>query len=146
MCIRDRPFYSSHVHGSKGTAVASSSGDCGDPSSIYKGFGETRDNLLWKSADHTNPYQNEWDELMDAIVNNKPYNEVERGVKASLTGSMARASAHIGKEISYEDMLNSDHEFFPGIDKVTSTSPSAVPSDEKGHYPQPEPGKKSREW
>ena len=140
------PSYSSHIHGTKGSAIASNSGDCGDPSSIYNGFAETKDNLVWKSADHTNPYQNEWDELMDAIVNNKPYNEVERGVRASLTGSMGRASAHIGKEISFDEMLNSEHEFFPGIDSITATSASPVPSDDKGDYPKPEPGKKSREW
>ena len=140
------PSYSSHILGTKGCAIASSSGDCGDPSSLYTGFSEDKDKKVWHSADHTNPYQNEWDELMDAIVNNKPYNEVERGVYASLTGSMGRASAHIGKQISFEEMLNSEHEFTPGIATWTSASPSPVPSDADGMYPKPEPGKKSREW
>jgi predicted dehydrogenase len=140
------PIYSSHIHGTKGSAIAALTGDCNGPSSIYKGFSESKDDKVWQSVDHTNPYQNEWDSLMDAIVNNKPYNEVERGVHASLTGSMGRASGHIGKEVTFEDMLNSEHEFFPGIDEITATSPSPVPSDAKGDYPKPEPGKKSREW
>jgi len=44
---------------------------------------------------------------MDAIVNDKPYNEVKRGVEASVTGSMGRMAAHTGQEITFEQMLNS---------------------------------------
>ena len=92
------------------------------------------------------PYQNEWDDLMDAIVNNKPYNEVKRGVEASLVTSMGRMAAHTGQEITFDQMLNSDHEFAPGIDKLTADSPAPVQPDAKGMYPQPEPGRKKREY
>ena len=138
--------YASYVHGTKGYAIASRNGDCGTPSSIYKGLSESADNKLWQSTDHTAPYQNEWNDLMDAIVNNKPYNEVKRGVEASLVTSMGRMAAHTGQEITFEHMLNSDHEFAPGIDAITSESASPLPSDSKGRYPQPEPGKKRREY
>ena len=140
------PQYYSFVHGTKGCAVASRSGDCGAPSSIYKGQADVAENRLWASSDRTNPYQNEWNDLMDAIVNDKPYNEVERGVGASLVTSMGRASAHIGQEITYEQMLNSDHEFAPGVDNFTKDSPSPLMPDSKGRYPQPEPGRKKREY
>ena len=83
---------------------------------------------------------------MDAIVNDRPYNEVKRGVEASLVASMGRMSAHIGKEVTFDDMLNSDHEFAPGIDKITYESPAPVLPDAKGMYPQPEPGLKTREY
>ena len=43
-------------------------------------------------------------------------------------------------------MLNSDHEFAPDVDKLTKDSPSPLMPDEKGMYPQPEPGKKKREY
>jgi predicted dehydrogenase len=138
--------YYSFIHGTKGCAVASRSGDCGPPSSIYKGLSESRENRLWQSTDGSSPYQNEWNDLMEAIVNDKPYNEVKRGVEASLVTSMGRAAAHIGKEITFEEMLNSDHEFAPNIDKITMDSPSPLMPDEKGMYPQPEPGKKKREY
>ena len=36
------------------------------------------------------PYQNEWDELIEAIRNNKPYNEAKRGVEASITSKHLR--------------------------------------------------------
>ena len=42
-------IYHSAAQGSKGCAVVSKSGDCGLPSSIYKGQLPTRSNLLWES-------------------------------------------------------------------------------------------------
>jgi predicted dehydrogenase len=139
--------YHSFVHGTKGSAIASKNGDCGAPSSIYKGQAESRDDRLWVSSDRSNPYQNEWDDLMDAIVNNKPYNEVKRGVEASLVTSMGRAAAHIGQEVTFEQMLNSEHAFAPDADKFTDKdSPAPLQPDGKGMYPQPEPGRKKREY
>ena len=77
---------------------------------------------------------------MDAIRNNKPYNEVKRGVEASLVTSMGRMAAHTGQEIRYEDILNSTHEFAPGVDKLTSNSPAPLVADANGMYPVPRPG------
>jgi len=139
--------YYSFVHGTKGCAIASKEGDCGAPSSTYKGQSPVRENQLWASSDRTNPYQNEWNDLMDAIVNDKPYNEVERGVKASLVTSMGRASAHIGREITLEEMLKWEHAYAPDADKFTDkNSPAPLQPDEKGIYPQPQPGRKKREY
>jgi hypothetical protein len=139
-------MYNSFIHGTKGSAIASRSGDCGAPSGTYKDQAGQRDNRIWISSDRTNPYQNEWDDLMDAIVNNKPYNEVKRGVEASLVTSMGRMAAHTGQEITFDQMLTSDHEFAPGIDKLTMDSPAPLQPDANGIYPQPEPGKKKREY
>jgi predicted dehydrogenase len=142
--------YSSFIHGTKGCAIASNSGDCGAPSSTFKGLGADDDNRIWKSTDKSRPYQNEWDDLVAAIINNTPYNEVPRGVQASVVTSMGRAAAHIGKEVTYEQMLNSDHEFAPGVekipDKLTLASPGFVMPDISGVYPRPEPGIKNREY
>jgi hypothetical protein len=139
--------YASYVHGTTGFAIASRSGDCGAPSSIYKGYSEDPNKRIWQSRDHSVPYLNEWNDLMDAIVNDKPYNEVKRGVEASLVGSMGRASAHIGQEITFDQMLNSEHEFAPNLDQIKSIEdPSPLPSDANGMYPQPEPGRKKREY
>jgi hypothetical protein len=113
---------------------------------IYKGLSEVQANQTWRSADHTSPYANEWDDLTDAIVNNKPYNEVKRGVEASLVGSMGRMAAHIGQEVTFDQMLNSEHEFAPGVDKLTFDSPAPLQADAKGMYPQPEPGRKKTEY
>jgi len=143
-------IYSSYVHGSKGMAIASKSGDCGLPSSTYKGQNAKLENLIWESKvkpDQRNPYQNEWNDLVDAVRNDKPYNEVERGVKTSLVTSMGRMAAHTGQEITYEGILNSAHEMAPGLDKLTMDSDAPLRVGPDGRYPVPQPGiVKDREY
>jgi predicted dehydrogenase len=136
-------IYSSYVHGSKGLAVASSSGDCGLPSRIFKGQNPSRSNMLWESKvpqGETDPYQNEWNTLLDAIRNDKPHNEAKRGVEASLVTSLGRMAAHTGQETTYEDMLNCPHEFAPTVDKLTFDSPAPLRAAADGKYPVPMPG------
>jgi len=143
-------IYSSYAHGSKGMAIVSKNSDCGMPSSTYKGQNPTRSNMLWQSKvnrDERNPYQNEWNDLVDAIRNDKPYNETERGVQASLVTSLGRMAAHTGQEITYDDILNCDHEMAPGLDKLTMDSAAPLQADADGKYPVPQPGKiKDREY
>ncbi len=136
-------MYFSHVQGSKGIAVASKNGDCGLPSSIHKGQNPDRANVLWTSnvkPDERDPYQNEWNALTSAIRNDKPYNEVKRGVEASVTSSMGRMAAHTGQEITFEQMLNHEHEYAPGADKLTMDSPAPLLAGADGKYPVPRPG------
>ncbi len=136
-------IYCSFVHGSKGLAIASKGGDCGAPSSIYKGQNPDRDSQTWQSqvpGDQGNPYVNEWNDLVDAIRADKPYNEAERGVMASAVTSLGRKAAHTGREITLEDLLNSDHEYAPDCDKWTMDSPPPLKSDADGKYPIPQPG------
>jgi predicted dehydrogenase len=135
-----KDIYASYIHGSKGFAIASRNGDCGAPSAIFKGQKADRANMVWQSEDRSDPYQNEWDDLIDAIRNDKPYNEAKRGVEGSLVTSLGRMAAHTGQEISYEQILNCDHEFAPGLDKLTNDSPAPLQADAKGRYPVPQPG------
>ena len=131
------------MHGAKGLAIAAKSSDCGAPSTIFTGQTAQRSNLLWTSAvppGQENPYQNEWNDLMDAIRNDKPYNEVKRGVEASLVTSMGRMAAHTGREVTYDTILNSDHEMAPNLDKLAMDSPAPLMADAKGRYPIPQPG------
>ncbi len=143
-------IYSSYAHGSKGMAIVSKRSDCGMPSSTYKGQNPTRSNLLWQSevrADERDPYQNEWNDLIDAIRKDKPYNETERGVRASLVTSLGRMAAHTGQEITYDEILNCDHEMAPGLDKLTMDSPAPLLAGPDGRYPVPQPGiTKRREY
>ena len=87
-----------------------------------------------------NPYTNEWNDLLDAIRNDKPYNEVKRGVQASLASSMGRMAAHTAREITFEEMLNSEHEYASGVDKWTMDSPAPLQAGPDGKYPVPQPG------
>ena len=138
-----KEMYSSYAHGSKGMAIVSRTGDCGMPSSIYTGQNPDKANMIWQSkvAPHErNPYQNEWNDLVDAIRNDKPYNEAERGVRASLVTSLGRMAAHTGQVITYEQILNSEHEMAPGLDKLDENSPAPLQADADGRYPIPQPG------
>ncbi|HCO93394.1 MAG TPA: hypothetical protein DIU00_05490 [Phycisphaerales bacterium] len=142
--------FSSYIHGTKGSAIASKNGDCGGPSAIFKGQTPNRSEMVWESKvppDQRSWYQNEWNDLMDAIRDDQPYNEVDRGVNVSLISSMGRMAAHTGQEITYEDMLNCEHEMAPGIDKLTMDSPAPLRANSEGRYPIPQPGiVKDREY
>jgi predicted dehydrogenase len=143
------PLYHSFVHGTKGMAIVSKSGDCGRPSSTYRGQVPTRDGLIWTSDSKLpdDPYFNEWQALTEAIRDDKPHNEVERGVMASLVTSLGRYAAHTGQEVTLDEMLNHTHEFAPDADKLTMDSPAPLQADKNGLYPIPEPGvKKNREY
>ncbi|HEV2210325.1 MAG TPA: gfo/Idh/MocA family oxidoreductase [Verrucomicrobiae bacterium] len=147
---RCNDLYSSAIHASKGMAIASQHGDCGTPSRTFSSQAMQGSHLLWTSKDmpgQMDPYENEWNDLMDAIRDDKPYSEVKRGVEATVVSSMGRRAAHTGQEVSFEDMLNSEHEFAPGVDKFTMDSPAPVVADKDGQYPKPEPGiKRDREY
>jgi hypothetical protein len=124
-------------------AIASKSGDCGMPSTMFSTQTPKRSSMIWESKvapAEADPYQNEWTDLMDAIRNDKPYNEVKRGVEASLVTSMGRMAAHTGQEISFEDMLNCEHEMAPGLDTLNASSPAPLIADANGRYPVPMPG------
>jgi len=136
-------IYTSCLHGTKGMAIASKSGDCGLPSSMYKSQTASPANLIWQSnvkPDEQNPYQNEWNDLIDAIRDDKPYNEVKRGVEASLVSSMGRMAANTGREITFDEMLQCEHRMAPGIEKFTMDSPAPLLADASGRYAVPQPG------
>jgi hypothetical protein len=63
-----------------------------------------------------------------------------RGVEASLVTSMGRMAAHTGQEITYEEMLNGEHEFAPDVGTLTAASPAPLPPDADGRYAVPRPG------
>ncbi|MBW3600731.1 MAG: Gfo/Idh/MocA family oxidoreductase [Planctomycetes bacterium] len=133
--------FASYAHGTKGSAVISTASHTPARCRIYKDHKMTKDELAWQfPPPEPNPYQLEWDHLIAAIREDKPYNEVERGVKASLVTSMGRMAAHTGQIITYDDMLNCEHEFAPGIDKLTMDSPAPLLADNNGRYPVPLPG------
>lgn len=132
-------IYSSYVHGTKGMAIAARANDCGGPSAIFHGQNPTG-KPKWQSTDTSNPYQNEWETLIDAIRHDKPYTEVKRGVEASLTASMGRMAAHTGQQVTFDEMLNCEHEFAPNVDKLSFEGDAPLMPDETGRYPVPRPG------
>jgi predicted dehydrogenase len=150
-----REEFASYAHGTKGSAVISTFMHTPGIPRIYKGhviprvankteLDKAKDpNAAWTYPQpEVSPYQLEWDDLMEAIRNDKPYNEVRRGAEASLVASMGRMAAHTGQIVTFEQMLNHPHEFAPNVDKLTVDGPAPVMPDAEGKYPVPEPGTK----
>jgi predicted dehydrogenase len=133
--------FASYAHGTKGSAVISASGHSPAKCRIYQGQNMTRNNILWEGPkSEPNPYQLEWNDLINAIRKDLPYNEVERGVKASVVTSMGRMAAHTGVKVTYDEMLNCEHEFAPGLETMSFDSPAPVRANAQGIYPVPQPG------
>jgi predicted dehydrogenase len=149
--------FASYAHGSKGAAVISTSSHTPAHPRIYKGqkFSATarnrgkgkrqsppaEENQLWAfQGPEPNPYDLEWEDLIAAIRKDEPYNEVERGAKASLVTSMGRMAAHTGQIITFDDMLNCEHEFAPNVDKLVLNGEAPIKAGPDGKYPVPMPG------
>lgn len=141
--------FASYAHGTKGVGIISTAVHTPGKCRIFKGHNITRESMTWAFPQpEPSPYQLEFDDLIEAIRQNKPYNEAARGAIASCVTSMGRMAAHTGQVITYEDMLNCEHEFAPGVADFTGPdSPAPIKADADGKYPVPEPGiKKTREY
>ena len=53
---------------------------------------------------------------------------------------MGRMAAHTGRTVTFDEILNSDHEFAPNIEKLSMDSPAPLLADADGKYPIPMPG------
>jgi len=75
------------------------------------------------------PYNQEHVDLVTAIRTNKPINEAESCAISTMAGIMGRISAYTGKEVTYEEMMNSDLNIGPKVyilgpvDGVSKTVP-----------------------
>ena len=133
--------FASYAHGTKGLAVISTAAHTPARCRIYKGQNPDNKDIAWRfPRNEPNPYQLEWEDLVKAIRQDQPYNEVKRGVEASVVTSMGRMAAHTGQVITFDDMLNCTHEFAPGLDKATLESQAPLVASAGGNYPIPQPG------
>ncbi|MBE7498266.1 MAG: Gfo/Idh/MocA family oxidoreductase [Verrucomicrobiaceae bacterium] len=141
--------FATQVHGTKGCAIVSTAGHFPSKAMSFKGQDFTnRANLLWRGKQpEPNPYDLEWEDLVKAISDDTEYNEVERGIKSSVTTAMGRWAAHTGQKITYEEYINSPFEFSPDVDKLTLESAPPLVADKDGNYPFPKAGQfKDREY
>jgi predicted dehydrogenase len=139
---------SSIVHGSKGSAIVSTSGHTPGRVRTFNNQKQERESMIWAYPQpEESPYTLEWKDLLEAITRNEPYNEVPRGVQASLVSNMGRMAAHTGQEITYEQILACPHDMAPGVGEFTEKGPAPVMPDADGKYPVPMPGKnRDREY
>ena len=133
--------FGSYAHGSNRQAIISIGSGVPSGSGIFQGQRLAPDERIWRyEGDEPSPYQAEWDELLAAIREDRPFNEVKRGAEASLVTSMGRMAAHTGHVVTYDDILRHPHEFAPGVDQLTEDSPAPLLPRPDGTYPIPSPG------
>ena len=133
--------FASYAHGTQGSAVISTHMHTPARCRIYKGQDFEPGSRVWAFPQpEPNPYQLEWDHLVDAIRNDKPFNEARRGTEAGLVTAMARRAVHTGRDVTYEEMLHCDEEFAPDVDTMTMASPAPLQAGPDGRYPTPQPG------
>ncbi len=135
--------FASYAHGSKAAATISSNSHTPARCRIFNGqnISNRAADIAWRfPRNEPDPYQLEWDHLMDAIRNDRPYNEVQRGAEASLITAMGRFAAHTGQVITRDQMLNQTPELAPNVGELTLDSPPFLRPDANGRYPIPQPG------
>ena len=133
-------IFSDFAHGSKGSAVIMEN-LARAHSRLYKNQDMKRENETWRySGPLPDPYQVEHDLLFDAIRNDKPYHEAERGAKACLVAIMGRMACESGQMVTWDDALNSNLELAPNLDRLTWDSEPPVKAGPDGRYPLAIPG------
>lgn len=87
-----------------------------------------------------NPYQIEHDELFDAIAKGQyKFADAERVAKSTMTAIMGRMATYSGKQIKWDEALNSQIDLFP-TKLAWDAMPKSLP-DKDGYYPIAIPGK-----
>jgi predicted dehydrogenase len=130
------------IHGSDGSLHIANGSMC----AIYDKTGK----LKWEFGEYVpdrdgkpthnvkvNPYDQEHIDLVRAIRTNKQVNEAEATAVSTLTAIMGRISAYSGKEVTWDEMMNSDLELGPKVLElcsvnVTKEIPVPGEGDEKG--------------
>lgn len=132
-------FFGDIIHGATGSAVLGEG--ISDPK-LFKTHDPSGDNVLWRyQGPGCNQYQVEHDLLFDAIRQDKPYNETERCAYAALVGILGRMAAESGKEVTWQQALDSELVLAPGLEKIASLDdPPPVAPDAEGRYPVAMPG------
>jgi predicted dehydrogenase len=132
--------FATFVHGTKCAAQFSGNIHAGTVQ-IYKDHRIAPDNIAWKAPrKEVAPWQEEWNDLIDAVRNDRPYNEGKRAALSNLADMMGRAAIHSGKIITWDQAMASNFQWCPGIDSMNENTPPPIQADAQGRYPVPVPG------
>jgi predicted dehydrogenase len=116
--------YADYAHGSKGSAGLMTNLSTAD-TRLYKSQNQTPENLIWRYGQtEVNPYQREWQLLLDAIRQDKPHNEARRAAEANFAAILGRTAVHTGSYVTALDIKNSNFQSVREIDHMTFDTPT----------------------
>jgi hypothetical protein len=122
-------YVGEHAQGTRGTAEI----DLSTARIRVPGWDE------WKyRGPNPDPYQVEHDVLFESIRKGNPINEGEAGATSTMTAILGRMCTYSGKEITWDEALNSQVSIMPQEYSLEATPP-VVPGPD-GMYPRAVPG------
>jgi myo-inositol 2-dehydrogenase / D-chiro-inositol 1-dehydrogenase len=117
---------SEHAQGTKGSAdISSATINAGGDAWRYRGS-------------KPDPYQVEHDDLFASIRAGSPINEAEYGAKSTMTAILGRMCTYSGKELTWDEAINSEISLAPEENSFAAT-PKSLP-DANGMYQLAVPG------
>ncbi|HWI59255.1 MAG TPA: Gfo/Idh/MocA family oxidoreductase, partial [Bacillota bacterium] len=132
--------FTTYLHGTKCAAQFSGPHHLGTVHT-YKDQRCSPDNIAWRAPkEPATPWQAEWNSLLEAIRQDRPHNEAKRAALSNMADLMGRAAVHMGKLVTWDEMMASNFQFCPNIDQLTPDSPPPICADDQGRYPVPVPG------
>jgi myo-inositol 2-dehydrogenase/D-chiro-inositol 1-dehydrogenase len=95
----------------------------------------------WRWTGRCDPYQREHNLLFAAIRSGQPINNGSYMIPSTLTGIMGQISCYTGKEVTMEQMKNSDFYYPPKPEDCHDDMEPPVKPDANGSYPTLVPGR-----
>lgn len=134
--------FATYIHGTKCAAQFSGVSHDGNVIKTYKDQRIEPGNIAWHAPKEPyTPWVAEWNSLLESIRKDRPHNEAERAALSNIADLMGRAAVHMGKIVTWDEMMNSNFQFCPNIDQLTEDSQPPIQADAEGRYPVPVPGK-----
>ncbi len=94
----------------------------------------------WRWQGRCNPYQREHDTLFAAIRSGKAVNNGDYMARSTLIAIMGQISCYTGKEVTWEQVSDSDFYYPPKPEECHDGMEPPVKPDATGSYPVPKPG------
>lgn len=106
-----------HIQGTRGRAMS------------QHGYSRIEAPASWEMRGSDNPYVTEHRELVASIRGERPrINDAERVAHSTLTAIMGRMSAYTGKEVTWEQAMNSRLDLAPGVYEMGPLNTDGVPT------------------
>jgi predicted dehydrogenase len=132
--------FATFVHGTKKAAQFSGNVHAATVHT-YKDQRIGREFMDWQAPkEELTAWQLQWNDFLDAIRTDKPFNQAKRAAYSNLATIMGRAAVHMGRTITWDEAMASDFQFFAGKDTLTHDSEVPTKADANGAYPPPVPG------